>query len=54
MITTFVVFFLVGSLSRRFVARFPNGEKLVGPEAEVEAEPPAVPEPKAEPGAGAS
>jgi len=34
MITTFVVFFLVGSLSRRFVARFPNGEKIVGPEAE--------------------
>ena len=48
MITTFVVFFLVGSLSRRFVARFPNGEKLVGPEAEPEAAPPA--DPPAEPG----
>jgi hypothetical protein len=34
MITTFVVFFIVGSLSRRFVARFPNGEKLIGPQAE--------------------
>jgi energy-coupling factor transport system substrate-specific component len=34
MITTFVVFFLVGSLSRRFVARFPNGERVVGPAAE--------------------
>ncbi len=29
MITTFVVFFILGSLSRRFVARFPNGEKAV-------------------------
>jgi energy-coupling factor transport system substrate-specific component len=56
MITTFVVFFLVGSLSRRFVARFPNGEKLVGPEAEPEAvppaDPPAEPEPKAASDAG--
>ena len=34
MITTFVVFFIVGSLSRRFVARFPNGEKVLGPEAQ--------------------
>jgi hypothetical protein len=34
MITTFVVFFLVGSLSRRFIARFPNGEKVLEPEAE--------------------
>ena len=34
MITTFVVFFILGSLSRRFVARFPNGEKALGPEAE--------------------
>jgi energy-coupling factor transport system substrate-specific component len=41
MITTFVVFFLVGSLSRRFVARFPNGEKIVGPEAEPVATPEA-------------
>jgi hypothetical protein len=34
MITSFVVFFIIGSLSRRFVARFPNGEKaiLVGSE----------------------
>jgi hypothetical protein len=56
MITTFVVFFIVGSLSRRFVARFPNGEKLVGPEAEPEAvppaDPPAEPEPKAASDAG--
>lgn len=29
MITSFVVFFIVGSLSRRFVARFPNGEKAI-------------------------
>jgi hypothetical protein len=48
MITTFVVFFIVGSLSRRFVARFPNGDKLVGPEVE----PAAEPEPEAEPTAG--
>ncbi len=36
MITSFVVFFIVGSLSSRFVARFPNGEKaiLAGTEAE--------------------
>ncbi len=34
MITTFVVFFIVGSLSRRFVARFPNGEKVVAPESD--------------------
>jgi hypothetical protein len=34
MITAFVVFFILGSLSRRFLARFPNGEKVVGPEAE--------------------
>lgn len=34
MITTFVVFFILGSLSRRFVARFPNGEKALGSEAE--------------------
>ena len=50
MITTFVVFFLVGSLSRRFVARFPNGEKLVGPEAAPE--PQGDSEPKAAPDAG--
>jgi hypothetical protein len=30
MITSFVVFFIVGSLSRRFVSRFPNGEKAIG------------------------
>ncbi len=41
MITTFVVFFLVGSLSRRFVARFPNGEKVLAPETEQAAEPAA-------------
>ena len=29
MITSFVVFFIVGSLSSRFVARFPNGEKAM-------------------------
>jgi hypothetical protein len=40
MITTFVVFFIVGSLSRRFVARFPNGERVVASEAAA-AEPPA-------------
>jgi energy-coupling factor transport system substrate-specific component len=39
MITTFIVFFLVGNLSRRFVARFPNGEKLVGPEVDPELAP---------------
>ncbi|MFI5259402.1 MAG: hypothetical protein ACHQ01_07335 [Candidatus Limnocylindrales bacterium] len=41
MITTFVVFFIIGSLSRRFVARFPNGEKAVGDEAEAGAPAPA-------------
>jgi hypothetical protein len=34
MITSFVVFFIIGSLSRRFVARFPNGEKAVLSEPE--------------------
>jgi hypothetical protein len=34
MITSFVVFFILGSLSRRFVARFPNGEKALGDEVE--------------------
>jgi hypothetical protein len=29
MITSFVVFFIIGSLSRRFVARFPLGEKAI-------------------------
>ena len=29
MVTSFVVFFLVANLSRRFVARFPNGERLL-------------------------
>ena len=29
MITSFVVFFIVGSLSRRFVSRFPNGDRAV-------------------------
>ena len=33
MITTFVVFFILGSLSRRFVARFPNGEMALGSQA---------------------
>jgi hypothetical protein len=37
MITTFVVFFILGSLSRRFVARFPNGEKAIEAEPEPEA-----------------
>ncbi len=32
MITSFVVFFIIGSLSRRFIARFPNGERALGPE----------------------
>jgi hypothetical protein len=36
MITAFVVFFIVGSLSRRFIARFPNGEKVLGKEPEFE------------------
>jgi energy-coupling factor transport system substrate-specific component len=52
MITTFVVFFIVGSLSRRFIARFPNGERLVGRDGEAESETTA--EPTAEPEAGAS
>jgi hypothetical protein len=34
MVTSFVVFFIIGSLSRRFVARFPNGEKAVAAELE--------------------
>ncbi len=46
MITTFVVFFLVGSLSRRFVARFPNGERVLGPDSPAEA--PAAPAASAE------
>ena len=29
MITSFVVFFIIGNLSQRFIARFPNGERLV-------------------------
>jgi hypothetical protein len=37
MITSFVVFFIVGSLSRRFVARFPLGEKAVREEIEADA-----------------
>jgi hypothetical protein len=37
MITSFVVFFIVGSLSRRFVARFPLGEKAVRDEVEADA-----------------
>jgi hypothetical protein len=36
MITAFVVFFIIGSLSRRFIARFPNGEKVFGKEPEFE------------------
>jgi hypothetical protein len=32
MITSFVVFLIVSSLPRRFVARFPNGERLMEPE----------------------
>ncbi|MGA3030447.1 MAG: hypothetical protein ABSE58_06890 [Candidatus Limnocylindrales bacterium] len=36
MITSFVVFFVIGSLSRRFVARFPNGEKAIGANTEAE------------------
>ena len=48
MITTFVVFFIVGSLSRRFVARFPNGERVLAPEAEGTAggSPEAAPSPE--------
>ncbi len=38
MITSFVVFFVIGSLSRRFVARFPNGEKAISAEPEAVAE----------------
>jgi energy-coupling factor transport system substrate-specific component len=34
MITSFVVFFIIGSLSRRFVARFPNGEKALADQVE--------------------
>ena len=34
MITSFVVFFIIGSLSRRFVARFPNGEKALSDQVE--------------------
>ncbi len=40
MITTFVVFFIVGNLSRRFVARFPNGERLLGTEVATDADRP--------------
>ncbi len=36
MITSFVVFFIIGSLSRRFVARFPNGERAIGADTEAE------------------
>ncbi|MGA3058187.1 MAG: hypothetical protein ABSE70_09185 [Candidatus Limnocylindrales bacterium] len=39
MITSFVVFFIIGSLSRRFVARFPNGEKAIEGAPEHEPEP---------------
>jgi hypothetical protein len=42
MITAFVVFFIIGSLSRRYIARFPNGERTLGKEPEVE--PPAASE----------
>lgn len=38
MITSFVVFFIVGSLSRRFVARFPNGERAIAAESASELE----------------
>jgi hypothetical protein len=41
MITSFVVFFIIGSLSRRFVARFPNGEKAIPSGAVDELEPAA-------------
>jgi hypothetical protein len=41
MITSFVVFFVIGSLSRRFVARFPYGEKAIPAEAVEEMEPAA-------------
>jgi len=33
MITSFVVFFIITSLSRRYIARFPNGERALGTEA---------------------
>lgn len=33
MITSFVVFLIVSNLPRRFVARFPNGERLMEPES---------------------
>jgi hypothetical protein len=47
MITSFVVFFTIGSLSRRFVARFPNGEKAIegAPDQQSEPEPKPEPEP---------
>jgi hypothetical protein len=47
MITSFVVFFIIGSLSRRFVARFPNGEKAIegAPDQQSEPEPKPEPEP---------
>ena len=49
MITSFVVFFIVGSLSRRFVSRFPNGDRTVGaaPNATPESAPEATPQPDA-------
>lgn len=45
MITSFVVFFIIGSLSRRFVARFPNGEKAIEGGPGDQPEPAASPEP---------
>jgi hypothetical protein len=49
MITSFVVFFIVGSLSRRFVSRFPNGDRAVGdaPDDAPESAPEASPQPAA-------
>jgi hypothetical protein len=49
MITSFVVFFIVGSLSRRFVSRFPNGGRTVGdaPNDAPESAPEATPQPDA-------
>jgi hypothetical protein len=47
MITSFVVFFIVGSLSRRFVSRFPNGDRVLGDAPD--AAPDTAPEPKPEP-----
>ena len=49
MITSFVVFFIVGSLSRRFVSRFPNGDRTVGdaPNDAPESAPEATPQPDA-------